>query len=248
MAQCVQCYCWRWCQRSDTDPEDTHFYFRYQQTIVFRQRPRIHRNTPDRDTELSPAQGIFGHPIRDFLPVKPGMYLPRQDWRLTMAKREQALARRHARQEQLLSEHTKTLVPLKVSDVVSIQNQHGPHPLKWDKSGTVVEVMQYDQYKIRMDGSGRVSVRNRKFLKKIVPFNSVSRTGHSMHPQQTPITGRSAVDNLPQSSGHPTHEQAGGDHLYVPDEQIELDHTPHAPDGPAEGNHAQQAPDAGHED
>ena len=109
-----------------------------------------------------------------------------QEWRLTMEKREQALARRHARQEQLLSEHTKTLVPLKVSDVVSIQNQHGPHPLKWDKSGTVVEVMQYDQYKIRMDGSGRVSVRNRKFLKKIVPFNSISPTGHSMHPHHRP--------------------------------------------------------------
>ena len=165
-----------------------------------------------------------------------------------MEKREQALARRHARQEELLSEHTKTLVPLKVSDVDSIQNQHGPHPLKSDKSGTVVEVMQYDQYKIRMDGSGRVSVRNRKFLKKIVPFNSVSRTGHITHPQQTPFTSQRAVDNLPQSPGHPTHEQAGGDHLYVPEEQTELDHTPHTPDGPTEGSHAQQAPDAGHED
>ena len=29
---------------------------------------------------------------------------------------------------QLLSEHTKTLPPLKVSDVVSIQNQHWPQP------------------------------------------------------------------------------------------------------------------------
>ena len=64
-----------------------------------------HRNTPHRDTELSLAQVIFGHPIQDFIPVK-----------------------------------------------------------------------------IRMDGSGRVSVRNRIFLKKIVPFNSITRTGYSMHP------------------------------------------------------------------
>ena len=208
-----------------------------------------HRNTPDRDTGLSPAQVIFGHPIRDFLPVKPGRYKPRQEWMMTMEKREQALARRHARQEQLLSEHTKTLPPLKVSDVVSIQNQHGPHPLKWDKSGTVVEVMQYDQYKIRMDGSGRASIRNRKFLKKIVPFNSVTRTGHSLHPEQTPPIGWSARDNLHHSPGLPTQGQAGEDHLsHVPDEQIELDHTPHVPDGPAEGSHAQHAPDAAHED
>ena len=63
-----------------------------------------YRNTPERDTGLSPAQVIFGHPIRDFLPVQPGRYTPRQEWRMTMKKREQALARRHARQEQLLSE------------------------------------------------------------------------------------------------------------------------------------------------
>ena len=208
-----------------------------------------HRNTPDRDTGLSPAQVIFGHPIRDFLPVKPGRYKPRQEWRMTMERREQALARRHARQELLLSEHTKTLPPLKVSDVVSIQNQHGPHPLKWDKSGTVVEVMQYDQYKIRMDGSGRVSVRNRKFLRKIVPFNSATRTGHSLHPEQAPTTGWSARDNLPHSPGLPTQGQAGEDHLsYVPDDQTEADHTPYAPDEPAEGSHPQHAPDAAHED
>ena len=119
--------------------------------------------------------------------------------------------------------------------------------MKWDKSDTVVEVMQYDQYKIRMDGSGRVSVRNRKFLRKIVPFNSVSCTGHITHPWQTPITVQSAVDNLPQSPGHHIHGQAGGDHLDVPEEQTELDHTLHAPDGPTEGNHAQQAPNADHE-
>ena len=33
---------------------------------------------------------------------------PQEEWRLNREKREQALARRHARQEQLLSEHSKT--------------------------------------------------------------------------------------------------------------------------------------------
>ena len=147
---------------------------------------------------------------------------------MTMKKREQALARRHARQEQLLSEHTKTLPPLKVSDVVSIQNQHGPHPMKWDKSGTVVEVMGYDQYKIKVDGSGRISIRNRKFLRKIVPFNSTSNTSHSLPPEQTPF---STQDNLSHRPGSPTQEQAGGDPIsYVPVEQIEVGHAPQVPD------------------
>ena len=44
------------------------------------------------------------------------------------------------------SEHTKRLPPLAVSDHVRIQNQIGPHPTKWDKTGTVIEVRQFDQY------------------------------------------------------------------------------------------------------
>ena len=67
-------------------------------------------------------------------------------------------------QERRLTEHTKTLPKLKVFDVVMIQNQSGPHPLKWDRSGMVVEVLPFDQYKVKMGGSGRLSLRNRKFL------------------------------------------------------------------------------------
>ena len=42
-----------------------------------------------------------------------------------------------------------------------LQNQVGPHPLKWDKTGRVIEVRQFDQYVVRVDGSGRVTLRNR---------------------------------------------------------------------------------------
>ena len=60
------------------------------------------------------------------------------------------------------SEHTKQLRPLVVGDTVRIQNQVGPHPSKWDKTGRVIEVRQFDQYVVRVDGSGRVTLRNRK--------------------------------------------------------------------------------------
>jgi hypothetical protein len=52
---------------------------------------------------------------------------------------------------------------------VRIQNQTGPNPTKWDKTGLVVEVRQFDQYVVRVDGSGRVTLRNRKFLRKYIP-------------------------------------------------------------------------------
>ena len=68
-----------------------------------------------------------------------------------------------------LSEHTRHLPPLRVGDSVRLQNQIGPHPTKWDKTGLIIEVRQFDQYVIRVDGSGRVTIRNRKFLRKFIP-------------------------------------------------------------------------------
>ena len=40
------------------------------------------------------------------------------------------------------------------------------YPLKWDKTGRVVEVRQFDQYLVRVDGSGLTKLPNRKFLRK----------------------------------------------------------------------------------
>ena len=128
-----------------------------------------YRNTPDRDTRLSPAMCLFGRPIRDFIPIHPGKYLPHKTWRETLSNREEALRNRHMRDSERLSAHTRVLPALAVGDSVRIQNQTGPYPTKWDKTGIIVEVRQFDQYVVRVDGSGRVTLRNRKFLRKYVP-------------------------------------------------------------------------------
>ena len=54
-----------------------------------------------------------------------------------------------------------------------LQNQRGRSPKKWDHSGVVVETKPNDQYVIRIAGSGRLTLRNRRFLRKFTPhFNS----------------------------------------------------------------------------
>ena len=128
-----------------------------------------YRNCPDPSTGLSPAMCIFGRPVKDFIPIQPGRYRPHPTWVDTLNKREEALRHRHMIASERWSEHTRQLPPLRIGDHVRVQNQRGPHPTKWDKTGKVVEVHQFDKYTIRMDGSGLSTNRNRQFLRKFVP-------------------------------------------------------------------------------
>ena len=71
------------------------------------------------------------------------------------------------------SEHTRNLSPLSLGQRVLVQNQHGAGKIakRWDRSGTVIEDLGYNKYRIRVDGSGRVTDRNRQFLRQ---FSSVT--------------------------------------------------------------------------
>merc|ERR1711888_428119 len=129
-----------------------------------------YKNSIDPVTGFSPALAVFGRQIRDGVPVLRGKFNPHHMWKEKLEYREKAMAERHNAHHEAWSEHTKKLVPLEVGMKVFVQNQVGNKPRRWDKTGTIVECKDFDQYLVKMDGSGRLTLRNRKFLRKRTPL------------------------------------------------------------------------------
>ena len=127
-----------------------------------------HRNAPDPETGVSPAEIVFGHPTRDHLPRK--TYKPRAAWAELATKREEAFVNRHFRKCEALNKNAVDLKPLILGQEVYIQNQYGPNPTKWGKSGTIIEVLPFSSYLVKIHGSNKVTKRNRKFLRAFTPF------------------------------------------------------------------------------
>ena len=96
----------------------------------------------------------------------------RHEWRIAADDREKAMRKRHLKGIETYNEHSKDLQELHENDHVAVQNQDGNHPNRWDRTGKIVEKLPYRQYRVKMDGSNRVTLRNRRFLRKIDPVCS----------------------------------------------------------------------------
>ena len=149
-----------------------------------------YRNTPDRDTERSPAQIIFGRNLRDFLPAPISRYKAQPGWLLLKDDRERALRKRALLNSARLAVGTRELKPLQVGDTVQVQNQVGNHPSRWDITGLIVETRPFDQYIVKVHGSGRLTTQNRKFLRDITPYGSAPSRPANPGPVCEPHPGR----------------------------------------------------------
>ena len=153
------------------------------------------RNTPDPDCNISPAQIIFGHPLRDALSFanrlekfsNPNI---RPLWRQAWAAKEDALRARMTRTTESLREHSRPLRPLTIGERAFLKNQQGANPTKWDRSGTIVESRGHDQYLVKVDGSGRLTLRNRRFLRAYTPATPSIQQQPTTSPPPTHPTGQ----------------------------------------------------------
>ena len=113
---------------------------------------------------------LLGRQLKDSLPA-----IPRyanifefdrvaKAWRDMWQQKEIALADRLGKNVEKLNKKTKVLPDLEVNQKVRVQTLTGTDR-KWIKTGTVVQIGDHHQYLIRMDGSRRLLLRNRKFLR-----------------------------------------------------------------------------------
>jgi hypothetical protein len=152
------------------------------------------RNIPDRKTGLSPAYMLLGRQLKDFLPSRTNQ-LPAigshkdlsTTWQEVAGWRELALAKRSAMHPENLSGQVKEHAPLNLGDHLMIQHQAGNIPRRWDICGVVVAVLLNRQYQVRMDGSRRITLRNRKFLRKITPIPEDPKDQLDRVPDSQPV-------------------------------------------------------------
>ena len=103
--------------------------------------------------------------IKDFISVPPCSYRPHNIWVKTWRTREEAMRARTVGSAERLTEHTVRLQPSKLATACSSRRTSN-HPSRWDRTGLLIEVKQFDQHAVRMDGSNRVALRYRKILRK----------------------------------------------------------------------------------
>ena len=189
------------------------------------------RNTPDPDCNLSPAQIIFGRPIRDSLSFinrldKYSNPHIRPTWREAWASKEDALRTRFSKTSEILNEHAKPLMPLKTGDKCFIQNQTGTNPNKWHRTGTVVEVADHDQYIVKVDGSGRLTKRNRRFLKVFKPASMTIESAPTTNMCDTQVNTEPKQQNGTTDSVPPVTVHDTVDEHYTPDDRVPDPPTP----------------------
>ena len=141
------------------------------------------RNTPDKECNLSPAQVLLGRQLRDTLPQldKSRMVFEndqvRSQWHQAWSAKEDAIRARLVSTCEKLEPNSRELTPLMVGDKVLIQNQvkSSGRPNKWDRQGVIIASKNNDQYLVKVDGTGRLTLRNRRFLRKFIQPDAATR-------------------------------------------------------------------------
>ena len=120
-----------------------------------------YRNTPLQDCNLSPAQILFHRQLRDTIPAHPSQYHLHPEWTSAAMKREISYHEKNRVVSEGYNMKARALAPLQVGTHVVVQGGDK----KWSKQGKIIEFIGNRQYHVKLLGSGRITLRNRRFLR-----------------------------------------------------------------------------------
>ena len=118
------------------------------------------RNTP-RSDGLSPAEIVFGHPMRTRIPIHRSKFINK--WMTMDAEYDLKKTQQLKKQDERYNSTAKSLKPISLGKTVRIQ-----HPLDktWECIATVVEIGKYRNYLLKLP-CGKTYWRNRRFLREV---------------------------------------------------------------------------------
>lgn len=168
-------------------------------------------NTPLKGGDKSPAQLAAGRHLRDGVPTARWHLMVDRRWGRALRRREVQMAENG---EAWTARGTPRRLPnIPIGTRVRVQDQASQ---RWDRTGVVVETKPYRQYAVRLDGSGRISTRNRKHLRpstvqrlatdKQVPTRAAAELREPA--PATPTASPPDPAPQPRRSGRPTQRPA----------------------------------------
>ena len=126
-----------------------------------------HHNTPLPDCQLSPAQLLFGNPLKDFLPAHPSYYTLHPKWLELRHYHSTNIRKRTENVRKHYDSTAHNLKPLTTGQQVFVQNKTKRSYNLWNQTGMVTQVLPHRQYKVKIHSTGNTTLRNRRFLKPV---------------------------------------------------------------------------------
>ena len=157
-----------------------------------------YRNTPSRKDSLSPAQKLYGGPVQDIIPAHHRSFS--EEWQHKAEAAEHQAQQTLKSSEEYYNQHAHTLQEIQIGSNVAIHNNRTK---LWDIYGIVIYISPHRRYHVKTL-SGRVLVRNRRFLRRRVPASipvstQQQLTSHITPTPEPPSTRRSTRCTHPPS-------------------------------------------------
>ena len=136
------------------------------------------RNTPRADGR-SPAQVLYGHPVRSAVPMHHRAF--DKTWQKAAEECDRRGEEVKEAAEEAYNRGAKPLPPLRIGANVSVQDERTG---LWDRTGRVVAIGRHRDYLVKTP-SGRVLWRNRRLIR---PYRPVHATGADQSSDSAPST------------------------------------------------------------